>query len=686
MTHTVRALRGAAGLALALLGTVPLYRLLEGWGEVGHAGRMTAETVEIQASVLWSGTLVVVLVALLGGLFFRPGFWDAAGKRIALLLRPSVGGFAAALAVAAFAVTASFTILALAGQPNLVDTAAQLFHARYMAAGRLAAPVPDEPAFWYIPNTVLSGGGWASQYPPTHPALLSLGLRVGLVTVLPGALMAVTAAFSYLSLRRLLPGRELLARVAAIGVAISPFLVAQTGSYMNHGSAAALSVLAVYFALRARDDGPLWAAPLGMALALQLANRPLVALVVAFGVVTPLALAAVRRQELTWGGLGARAGVAVVGGLPFVAALLAYNASLFGGPFDTGYVLAWGEGVGLGFHQDPWGNVYSPQAAVAYTSADLTALSLALLETPFPVVAMVGLWWATARGFREGEGILLAWALVPVAANFLYWHHGHFMGSRMLTEAAPPWIALTVLAAARIYGRLPEELPGGAVRLSPRQAFATGMAAAVLAAAYLGPVRLANLGGDYLRSMRPEVPAFEEPSLVFVHDGWNGRVIGRLASAGLPPHEIERVVVGYDLCRLQQVVDAADSRDDVWGRLPDGPDRGLVDYTAYPGQNVYLSRNRFRGGELHLPPECAMELAADRHGVASLVPFLWRGGLPGLDERTVYVRDLGPELNASMVARYPDRPRHYMVRDEHQGEPSLLRYEEGSRLLWGQGP
>jgi hypothetical protein len=240
------------------------------------------------------------------------------------------------------------------------------------------------------------------------------------------------------------------------------------------------------------------------------------------------------------------------------------------------------------------------------------------------------------------------------------------------------------VAAARFFKDTPEHLPGRGIRLSPRQAFATAAVAAVLASAYLGPIRLAHRGGDYMRSLRPDLPTLDQPSLVFVHDGWNNRIIGRLASAGLPLYEIEAVLVGNDICTLQEVLDSTSTRDGVWSRLPDrsqGPD--LVDLKVYPGQNTLFYPSRFdAGGMLRLPPHCVRQLSSDRHGVVPLAPFLWRGGLPGLDDRTVYVRDLGPERNEPMIARYPHRPHYYMVRDGDDGPPRLVRYNEGTRLLW----
>ena len=75
-----------------------------------------------------------------------------------------------------------------------------------------------------------------------------------------------------------------------------------------------------------------------------------------------------------WGGkdaterwLGRRLGGAAVGGAPFALALAAYNRALFGAPSRFGYEAAFGPAHGLGFHRDPWGNLYGLREAVAYT-------------------------------------------------------------------------------------------------------------------------------------------------------------------------------------------------------------------------------------------------------------------------------------------------------------------------------
>src|SRR5690606_35601612 len=99
----------------------------------------------------------------------------------------------------------------------------------------------------------------------------------------------------------------------------------------------------------------------------------------------------------------ARVGCATVGALPLLMLLGAYNHYFFGKPWRFGYSAALGPATSLGFHQDPWGNWYGPLQALGYTSSDLVALNLSLLESPVPVVLIAGLFLALARQLTPGE-------------------------------------------------------------------------------------------------------------------------------------------------------------------------------------------------------------------------------------------------------------------------------------------
>ena len=682
--------RRAVGAALILLTVVPFYRLAA-WEQAGLAGRSVAATVAAQSAFLWSGAFVIVLLAFLAGVAAPRGAWERPfGVAGAWLLKPSARAYALGLALAGLAVTLAFTALSMDGKPNLIDAMAQLVQARYWAAGQLAGPRLDLPEFWFIQNTVLTPEGWVSQYPPGHVALLAAGMAVGAVELVGALAVAVAAALTYLSLRRLLPGREIEARLAGLFVAVGPFFVAQAGSFMNHGTAVAFSVVAVYAALRTRDGAAWgavgWALLLGVALGMLLTIRPLHAVVMGFGVILPIAVSAVRAAALDGRSAAARAGATIAAGVPFVVLLFLYNARFFGGPTDFGYTAAWGEGHGLGFHRDPWGNVYNLRMALAYTSADLTALGLSLLETPLPLVTLVGLWLLLARKLEAGEGILVAWAVTPVLASAIYWHHTYFMGPRMLTDAAAPWSALVALVLVWLPRAAPDAVSLGGSRLHPRTAVRTGLVLAALAAAFLIPLRQAQRGGDFLPSLRIEPPRTTGPSLVFVHGAWSGRQFARLAAGGRTLTAIETILRQNDNCAVQRYLDTGAAPMGGLDLDPRPVTPGLVEVDVFPGNTVVVGAGSLRRGEgLRMDPPCMAEIEADRNGIVDVAPFVWQGDLPGLEPRgAMYVRDMGPESNRRLLAAYPDRRPWVFARNGHGAPPALLPYDEAMAWLWGE--
>jgi hypothetical protein len=49
------------------------------------------------------------------------------------------------------------------------------------------------------------------------------------------------------------------------------------------------------------------------------------------------------------------------------------------------------------------------------------------------------------------------------------------------------------------------------------------------------------------------------------------------------------------------------------------------------------------------------------------------------------VRDLGPALNAQLIARYPERVPMMLIRETKEGPPRLVPYETGIKTLWPAG-
>lgn len=76
--------------------------------------------------------------------------------------------------------------------------------------------------------------------------------------------------------------------------------------------------------------------------------------------------------------------------------------------------------------------------------------------------------------------------------------------------------------------------------------------------------------------------------------------------------------------------------------------------------------------------------ASDFDGVLSLSPLVWRGDLPGLGSAgAMFVRDLGPERNARLIERFPDREAKVLLK--RGGEVPLVSYDRGMAQLWSTG-
>ncbi|TVP42984.1 MAG: hypothetical protein EA350_14560 [Gemmatimonadales bacterium] len=698
MSTLLRRILGAGVLLLAL---VPFWRWLPA-RDTGLAGRATAEIVGIQVSLLWNSFALVVAVGLVVGLFLSGDAPGRVGRELdRRLSRPSSRGFAAVAGLLSFGATAAAALLVFEGRPNLVDALVQLTHARYMAAGMLGGP-PDIPiAFFHLQNTVLTEAGWFSQYPPGHVALLALGMMVGAVWIVGPVLNGGTAALSVLLFERLLPGRRGLARGLGLLAGLSPMVVAHGAAYMNHASAAFFGVAAVYLGLRAREGGAAWALGAGAAVTAMAAVRPMSAVVVMVVVAAGLWLG--RREEIGaegaeagwgWGWFGSRAALATLGGLPFLALHLAYNRFAFGGALTFGYDAAWGPSHGLGFHVDPYGNMYGLVEALMYTAADLAALNLNLLEIPLPLVAVVGCFLLLARGrLPFGVWVLGLWALLPVAANALYWHHGYFMGPRMLTEFVPAWVALAGVSLVALVQMAPERLGAGKGRLSPRGVLA-GVAMVGLAAGLLmGPQRVMSYGGGWMTSFRMDLPAAGSNDLVFVHGSWEGRLISRMAAGGIPSRTGETAIRQNPACLVEEHL----ARVEGAGRLANfgvgAPGEGGLPALDLEARSFEFLP-RFEMGEgasfrndpvRSLSPACTREAQADRYGSLEASLLLWLGALPGLEgERglPMLVRDLGPERNRELLDLHPERSPSLLAPTGPNGAFELRAYAPAIEGLW----
>ena len=666
--------RRMVGAGLIALTILPVWRLLDP-ERTGLAGAATVTQMTDLVDLAWSGALLalipLVLLVWLGDRLPLDAWLARGARRVASMPTRS---FALLVFALSAALALAFELVVLEGKPNLIDAMAQLAHARIITAGALAGP-SELAEFHFVTNSVLTDAGWVSQYPPGHPLLLALGMTLRAEWLVGPLALGAALAFSALIAERALPHARVAARSLLLLACASPFLLAHAGSYMSHTTAAALVAAAVWCILRARDGDARWALLAGLAGSAALAVRPLSALAMVGAAALAAWLPAPSRVAVR------RFALALAGALPITLLHLWYNAHFFGAPLRLGYVAAYGPAHGLGFGADPWGNAYGPIQAAAYTSADLTALAVALFEIPLPLVALAGAFLLLARTLRPGERVIAAWAIAPVAANALYWHHGNFMGPRMLNEAAPAWVLLVAVALAALLARAPQRLPavaGGVARPLRAPLTAALVVVAIAVLVLMVPTRLASWGGDYYRSRRIAAPEAAAPALVFVHGPWMGRVGARLAAAGMRSDSIETALRQNTTCAVEQYADARE-REVPLPRIDLEPraDRALPRVDISPENYI-----RHVPGEA-LTAGCVAQIQADRLGVLELAPFLWQGVPAGAQGGALFVRDMGPERNRRLLERESARRPLVFAAASADAPATLHPYEQGMRLLWG---
>ena len=685
MTALARRLLGGLLLAFSF---APIYRLLD--AEDDALRRASVDVAGSTLALVQTGTLTALLLGVLFA-FLVP-------RARVLPVLASLGAHVSAVPPARWAVTAGAVAFGLASTANVllfrglytnIDEISSFIQARYLAAGRLAGPLPAGAEGWLIPNMLTVDAGWVSQFPPSHLVALAGGEWLGMPTLVGPIFFGLLAAMTTLCLARLLPDHGVVARLAGALVALSPFLLFLGAGGWSHVTAGAFLWLALYAALRARDGHETWALAAGAAIGLAVCSRPWISVVL--GTIATLGVWLPTRPAPRW--FVRRSLWTAAGGAPFALALGAYNRTLFGSPTTLGYLAAFGERHRLGFHQDPWGNAYTPLDALALTSGDVIVFGAQLLETPIPLGALIGAWLLLSRRLPSGAGVLVAWALVPIAANALYWFHS----TRMMYEAAPAWLALAALAVVPLLGERGADTTAvrPARRIEPASVGLWTVGAALGMAVVLGaPQRLASFAWDDDTLARLTVPAAPDgrAALVFVHASWNERLSARLQGAGgMRQDSVISLLRRNTNCELETYARARSARAGNAATGAGGDPLPEIDLRQLPGTPDDIVRPpvpdgttlRTRQGE-RFPPWCQRELSADRLGAVALAPLLWQGDLPGIESGApLFVRDLGPEWNGTLLERYPDRTPWVFVPRAPDAPPELVPYEEAVRVLWG---
>lgn len=589
--------------------------------------------------VVAGGATILALLAIVA---LRPREMERARQAVAQwLMNVPALVFVGVVAVVAFVASAAFAHFFFGRQPQDVDEAALLWHAKTLLSGRLSLSPDPNPEFFGM-DDMITEGRWYSQFPVGAPALLAIGVAARAAWLLNPALLALSVfALFQFAQRAFGPA---VGRMAAVLLAAAPFVLMMGASFMSYiavlmlGSLA-LWQLAVWVDAPSARDLNRSAGLLGLALGTALSVRPLDAL--ALVVVT----AAMQLTQFRNGTGRVRSLLyQIAGGLLPLAFLLYANAQTTGAPLRFGYDIVFGGASQLGFHVDPYGTLHTPVRALAQLSKYLLELNTSLFGWPIPVfgVIVAGL-LVLRQPPRRWDYFLLAWLAAHLALYSLYVFEGWFRGPRYLFAVIP---AVVVLVARGAF------LLADAMRPTARTA-ALLLVPACIAIGWFSAGARMSLLGRYVRQQRVPLVRRVDPdelvragglrhALVFVNLDARNRTLYRLWTFGLPHGDAVRVLASAPLCALNLALDAEAKRSDASGNQ-------RIDRIVSDAARI--------GTPLPLPASCAEDERRDRSGTASYVPFFAANSIDGrghVSGNVIYVIDLGAH-NEVLRGRFGDR-------------------------------
>ena len=650
----------AAGLALCSSGLYPLANRLTGGEAVTWYG---------QARTFWlviGGALVLVLLAV--------ARWQ--GERMDRLARAAGGAmlrmptpvFLAGTAIFACAASAVLEVFCFGRQPHNIDEVAQLFHARILLSGRLSLSPDPNPEFFAMEN-VIDRGRWYSQFPVGGPAFLAIGMALRAAWLVNPVLLGLTVLAVHGFARRAYG--EPTARAAALLLALCPFALFMSASFMNHVpvlwlTSVALMQLAVWIDAERDTEVRRAATIIGLALGAAFAVRPLDA-VVAAGVIGLMQLTRIRHDAARFRSIG----VQVVAGLIPVALLFYVNWRTNGAPMRLGYEVLYGDAHSLGFHLDPYGTAHTPLRAITFASKYLMQLDVLLFEWPLPGLGIIAAGLLALRRPTRWDHFLIGLLFAQLIAYALYWHDGTFRGPRFLYNALPAIVILAVRAPFAMAGVTTGTVRRVVILLVPACAVFAWLAYGV-SNSVAGRARMYRRLSPILRTGAADVEQRYglHHALVFINEGRQSRSVHDLWALGLPRGTASRLMKSASTCAIRVAIDAELSLRPP--RLAGRLDRLVGVARGFDSKAVQLA-----------PVSCVEEEQYDQARSGSYAPFFPANAIDAqgrISGDVVYVLDLGAH-NEVLRSRFGDRTWYRLGVRLSSGDslPTLVPYSAARR-------
>ena len=412
--------------------------------------------------------------------------------------------------------------------PHVPDEVVYLYHARFLAEGVITLPAPPVPDAFDIYLMEVKDDRW---YPSTHPgwpAILSLGVRLGVPWLVNPLLAGLNVLLIHLLLWELYDRRT--ARVGVFLLCISPWYIFMAMNFMTHTFTLTCALVATVGIIQARKTGKArWGWLAGLMVGVVSLTRPLEGLVLA-GLLGLWAIGVGGRR------LKVTTIVALVLGTILVGAtILPYNKLLTGsqtvfplnayidkhygsGRNDFGF----GPNRGLGWGLQPFPG-HSPLGALINANLNISSLNIELFGWSTGSLLLILL--VVFAGMKHRSDYLMISVIVSIfGAHIFYWFSGGpDFGARYWYLMLVPCIALAVRGIWFIE-RAFESGSVGSADQSARVMVAV-LSLCIFTLVNYFPWRAIDKYHHYLR-MRPDIPHLAKDygfgkSLVLIRGDWH---------------------------------------------------------------------------------------------------------------------------------------------------------------------
>jgi hypothetical protein len=350
--------------------------------------------------------------------------------------------------------------------PHVEDEVAFLFQARTLAGGALSVPALPEATLPGLEHYLLEvrDGRWFATTPPGWPALLAVGILLGVPWLINPILTIPSVLLAHNITKR--HSNTNTANIVALLMATSPWFLGTAASMMPHMITLTLTLFAWWALLHSRDKGAdalRWALLAGLAMGWIFATRQLEAIIL--GSLTGLWLLTLYKEpkgvpRIILYGIGC-----IVAGSFYLAFNYALTGDALLDPLKRYLEESWGKGAnGYGFGPDigppsGWGALdlaagHSFFEAMVNAINNLSSLSIEMFGWGLGSLALFWVYVLYAKPTRFEQAMMLLSALI-IAALFFYWFSGSFyIGPRYWFSAFFPLMVLSAKGFLILQGKL----------------------------------------------------------------------------------------------------------------------------------------------------------------------------------------------------------------------------------------